>query len=46
MALSKNELKRLKQLQKMKEEMGDDFPAERQGELEGLLKQKEDSENE
>ncbi len=43
MALTKDEQKRLKELQKMKEEMGKKFPEERQGELDGLLKQKGDS---
>ncbi len=44
MALTKDEKKRLEELQEMKEKMGKKFPAERQGELDGLLKQKEDSE--
>lgn len=40
--ITAEEEKRIKELQKKKLEMGDKFPAERQGELEGLEKQKGD----
>ena len=43
MALTTQEEKRMKELQKMKKQIGKKFPQERQWELDGLLKQQEDS---